>query len=165
MFDYVLCAQTLEDVRDPVRVCAEMARVGRAGYVETPGAVVELTRGVDSPLWCGWMHHRWLVERNGGDGLVFLAKPHHIHSPLWPAVRSTRLLRKDASSLELEWRGGLPAAERILVDRDELDTALLAIIERDARQDALGSRLRRLAGGAWRAYRSARRLAGRAAAR
>src|SRR3954469_2704253 len=35
-FDFVVCAQTLEDLRDPLWVCAEMQRIGRAGYVEVP---------------------------------------------------------------------------------------------------------------------------------
>ena len=35
-FDFVVCSQTLEDIRDPVRVCAEIMRVGKAGYIETP---------------------------------------------------------------------------------------------------------------------------------
>src|SRR5689334_18099709 len=34
--DFVICSQTLEDVRDPVWVCSEIERVGRAGYIETP---------------------------------------------------------------------------------------------------------------------------------
>ena len=60
-FDFVICSHTLEDVRDPVGVCREMMRVGRAGWITTPAAVTELTRGIESPHWCGWRHHRWLV--------------------------------------------------------------------------------------------------------
>jgi hypothetical protein len=108
-FDFAICSHTLEDVRDPVKVCAELSRVARAGYVETPAAVTELTRGVESQHWCGWRHHRWLVEREG-DGLLFLAKPHHVHSPVWPSVRSPRLLRQGAAEpLRLAWRDALPA--------------------------------------------------------
>jgi hypothetical protein len=44
MFDYVICSHTLEDIRDPVRVCREIARVGKAGYIETPGGAIEVTR-------------------------------------------------------------------------------------------------------------------------
>src|SRR4051812_35264387 len=81
-FDFALCSQLLEDVRDPVRVCEEMTRVAKAGLVVSPGAVVELTRGIESPYWCGWRHHRWLLEHDD-DGILFLGKPHHIHSPEW----------------------------------------------------------------------------------
>src|SRR4051794_29855952 len=39
--DFVVCAHTLEDVRDPLWVCAEMSRVARAGYVEVPSMLEE----------------------------------------------------------------------------------------------------------------------------
>ncbi len=94
-FDFAICGQTLEDVRDPLTACAEMSRVGKAGYVESPHAAIELTRGVESPLWCGWGHHWWLVLREG-PGLVFMMKPHHIHSRFWPAIASPRLLTPEA---------------------------------------------------------------------
>src|SRR5215204_5526988 len=35
-FDYAVCSHTLEDLRDPVYVCAELNRIARAGYVEVP---------------------------------------------------------------------------------------------------------------------------------
>jgi hypothetical protein len=34
--DFVVCSQTLEDVRDPLWVCSEMIRVAKAGYIEVP---------------------------------------------------------------------------------------------------------------------------------
>lgn len=161
MFDYVICAQTLEDVRDPVRVCEEMGRVGKAGYIETPDAAVELTRGIDSPHWCGWMHHRWLVELESG-GVTVTAKPHHIHSPLWPAIRSPRLLlRGGGATLELEWAGTLTARETILVEREAVDAHLLGIVRRSARPDSLGAVRRRVRAASAGVYRIGRRTAGR----
>ena len=32
-FDFVICSHTLEDLRDPIRVCEEMSRVGKAYFV------------------------------------------------------------------------------------------------------------------------------------
>src|SRR5947209_20356182 len=32
-FDFALCVTTLEDIRDPIWVCSELARVARAGSV------------------------------------------------------------------------------------------------------------------------------------
>jgi hypothetical protein len=37
----------LEDMYNPFPICAEMSRVAKAGYVETPSPVAELCRGVD----------------------------------------------------------------------------------------------------------------------
>lgn len=76
MFDFVVCSHTLEDVRDPLRACSEMIRVGRAGYIETPSRVGE------SILWNGLIgaaHHRWLVE-TVGNRLVFRMKHHFLHT-------------------------------------------------------------------------------------
>lgn len=60
MFDFVVCSHTLEDIRDPIRVCEELMRVARAGYIETPSRLVEQTRDFSGMV--GASHHRWLVE-------------------------------------------------------------------------------------------------------
>jgi SAM-dependent methyltransferase len=76
MFDFVVCSHVLEDVRDPLRVCAEMMRVGRAGYIETPSRIGE------SILWNGMVgaaHHRWFVEAEG-QTLRFRMKHHFLHN-------------------------------------------------------------------------------------
>ncbi|NQW05123.1 MAG: methyltransferase domain-containing protein [Acidobacteria bacterium] len=39
--DFVICSQTLEDIRDPLWVCQEMMRIGKRGYIETPSRVAE----------------------------------------------------------------------------------------------------------------------------
>jgi SAM-dependent methyltransferase len=157
MFDYVLCMQTLEDVRDPVRVCEEIARVGRAGYIETPSAATELTRGVQSPHWCGWQHHRWLVEEEDG-GLAFFGKPHHVHSPLWPAVRSPRLLSQPArDEFRFEWDGTFAAHEVVLHDAADIDRYLLRVVRDSARPDRVGDAVRAARTHASAAYRGGRR--------
>ena len=73
-FDFVLCSHLLEDVRDPIAVCREINRVGKAGYIETPSRLREifskdrlfsllLLRG--SMPEVGFYHHRWFVEAAG----------------------------------------------------------------------------------------------------
>jgi hypothetical protein len=161
MFDYVVCSHTLEDVRDPIGICLEMMRIGKAGYIETPPAAIELTRGVQSPDWCGWQHHRWMVEP-WDRGLVFFAKPHHIHSPLWPAIRSPRFLLAGASeALRFEWSGPFPVREKILVDADDVERELRRIVVSSTRPDRIGTAMRRGRRGAAILYRAARRAAGR----
>jgi hypothetical protein len=157
MFDYAICTQTLEDVRDPIGICVEMMRVAKAGYIETPPAAIELTRGVQSPDFCGWQHHRWMVEQVEG-GLVFIAKPHHIHSPLWPAIRSPRFLIAGASeALQFEWKGSFPVREEIRIDAADIDRELRRIIDSATRPDPLGTAIRRGRQGATTLYRAARR--------
>lgn len=78
-FDFVVCSQMLEDVRDPVRACAEMIRVGRAGYIETPSRLMEHVLGLERPGMAGYCHHRWLVQIEGAT-VSFRHKPHFLHT-------------------------------------------------------------------------------------
>jgi hypothetical protein len=130
-FDYVVCTFTLEDVRDPIGVCREMSRVGRAGYVEVPTVLDELTwqnPEASGGPWVGHRHHRWLCSLDSDD-LVFLSKFHSLHSS-W----RTRVPRRWASELSIEervlaheWRGELRARERPAIDsypEDELERSI-----------------------------------------
>jgi hypothetical protein len=73
--DFVFCRHTLEDMYDPFSLLAEMNRVGKAGYIETPSPIAEFVRGVDgAPAeWRGYHHHRWVVWTHG-DTLNFVTK-------------------------------------------------------------------------------------------
>lgn len=74
-FHFVYCRHVLEDMANPFHLVAEMSRVAKAGYIETPSPICELTCGVDgnAPPWRGYNHHRWFVWDNGGE-LTFLSK-------------------------------------------------------------------------------------------
>ncbi len=115
-FDFSVCAQTLEDVRDPVWVCSELARVSRAGYVETPSRLEEQAIGVHGD-WAGWTHHRWLVDRSDG-GLVFVHKPHMLAAR--PELCLTRAQWEDLRSRGASRKpllGGLAPGPRAGVSR------------------------------------------------
>ena len=129
-FDFVLCSHTLEDVRDPVRVCAEIARVGRAGYIETPSRLEEQTLGLQGP-WVGWSHHHWLVDV-AGDRIDFVFKPHVIHgraSDQFPAEFGAQLSARERVEV-LWWTGSFEFRERFFADKEELN-AYLADFVRD----------------------------------
>lgn len=74
-FDFVLCRHMLEDMFNPFHVCEEMSRVAKAGYIETPSPIAELTRGVDggAPQYRGYHHHRFIVWEWSGQ-LNFVSK-------------------------------------------------------------------------------------------
>jgi SAM-dependent methyltransferase len=81
-FDFVVCSNLLEDVRDPIFVCRELCRVGAAGYIETPSRTREiyskqrwfvLRRMLGELPEIGFYHHRWFVEADGSH-LRFTAK-------------------------------------------------------------------------------------------
>ena len=72
-FDFVLCKQTLEDLRDPVWVCQEMMRVGKSGFIEVPHRVIESIPGLERTRYCGYSHHHWLCEVTDA-GIEFIFK-------------------------------------------------------------------------------------------
>jgi SAM-dependent methyltransferase len=71
-FDFAICSHVLEHVENPERAVAELERVARRGYIETPSASWEKLAGFD--------FHRWMVSRDG-DRLVFVAKRDPIEDP------------------------------------------------------------------------------------
>lgn len=63
--DYLYCSHVLEHMQDPAAACAEIVRVAKAGYIETPTLTKDLLFG-----WAGECGHRWHVTRTG-NRLVF----------------------------------------------------------------------------------------------
>lgn len=111
-FDFSICSHTLEDVRDPLGVCAELMRVSKRGYIETPSRLLETCRGVESPAFAGLSHHRWLVE-DLGNHLRFTMKYHMLHGDrrlsFPPSFR--RRLSAAESTLCFFWDGGFTFSE------------------------------------------------------
>ena len=103
-FDFAVCTR-LAELRDPVGVCAELARVARAGYVELPVIEAELAGG----------DGRWLCDV-GDAALVFTAKAAAVHTD--PRVRVPRrridALEPAERVLALFWEDRLPARERLV---------------------------------------------------
>jgi SAM-dependent methyltransferase len=54
-FDFVYCAHILEHVDSPIRACAEIMRIGKRGYLETP------TMGEDILFAWAKDRHKWHV--------------------------------------------------------------------------------------------------------
>jgi len=114
-FDYAICSHTLEDIRDPIWVCSEMSRVAKRGYIECPSRAIEQSVGIESPLYAGYYHHRWLVDVEKG-GLSFRIKPHNIAafnecvvSNLMPG----QCIAPQCARLSLEWADKVSCREII----------------------------------------------------
>jgi SAM-dependent methyltransferase len=92
--DFVICSHTLEDIRDPLKLCAEIIRVGRRGYIEVPSRTAESVLGAEEKTYAGYFHHRWLVDIKGSE-IIFRAKPHLLHAswklhlPVWYGKKMT----------------------------------------------------------------------------
>lgn len=123
-FDFAICSHTLEDVRDPIWVCSELARVAKAGYLETPSRLEEQSFGIQGP-WVGWGHHLWMMELVEG-GVEFVLKHHVVHGRV-----TDHFPRSFWDDLALEervtycfWEGGFEARERMIDSAEELDAYL-----------------------------------------
>ena len=124
-FDFVICSHTLEDLRDPIGVCAEIVRVGKAGYIEVPSRLEEQAWGVAGPF-AGWSHHRWLIDLIDGERLEFVHKPHAIHAlPQAQIPHGTyEALAPEQRVIRLFWTGSFDFAERTIFDQAEHDAYL-----------------------------------------
>src|SRR4051794_28968841 len=123
-FDFAICSHTLEDVRDPVRVCEELQRVAKGGYIEVPSRLEEQTVGVNGD-WPGWAHHRWLCDVDE-RGIQFVHKSHALSGqpqftiPL--SYTDSRPLAERRSTLW--WEGSFACGERVIMSGDEMDEYL-----------------------------------------
>jgi hypothetical protein len=127
-FDFAVCAQTLEDVRDPLRVCAELVRVANAGYIEVPSRLLEQGFQAQGP-WVGFGHHRWLIDIADG-AIEFVFKHHVIHgrpSYQFPAGFASSLSEEQRAQC-LFWEGSFEARERMIDSADELEEYLAGVV-------------------------------------
>jgi SAM-dependent methyltransferase len=132
-FDFVICSHTLEDVRDPVWVCSEIARVGRAGYIEVPSRLEEQTWGIAGE-YVGWPHHHWLIDVDGWS-IQFVFKTHALHAnPTYQFPHEFwRSLSEEEKVQSLWWEGGFEASERVLFEeREETTEYLRGFVERES---------------------------------
>jgi hypothetical protein len=139
-FDFAVCSHTLEDVRDPVWVAAELQRIAQAGYIEVPALREELTYGIQGP-WVGWGHHHWLVLVDDSQ-LRFVFKHHVVNRPGSHLPAGTMDTTPPAQRVQmLWWEGSFDAAETFMLTAAELD----GFLERSAQSDGArtGRRLRR----------------------
>ena len=144
--DFVICAHTLEDVRDPVWVCSEMNRIAKAGYIEVPSRLEEQSWGVGGD-YVGWSHHRWLIDVADGH-IEFVLKLHSLpaHEDQHFPAGFWHTLDEAARVQGMWWEGGFSYRERIFLDEDESNRYLAEAVQRE--MAARGVSDRRALGGA-----------------
>jgi hypothetical protein len=130
-FDFVICSQTLEDLRDPIWVCEEVRRVGKAGYIELPSRLEEQTWGIHG-RWVGWSHHHWLADVSD-DHIDFVFKHHIIHAR--PRARFPLGFHETLSAAErvqqLWWTDTFTVRERALMTPEETDDYFESFVARE----------------------------------
>jgi hypothetical protein len=159
-FDFAVCSHTLEDVRDPIRVCEELVRVAKAGYVEVPSRLEEQSP-MDGHPGIGWTHHRWLIEVDQAVPRVEFVFKHGVvfaderaHFP--PGFHAT--LSDEERVSTLWWDGSFEARERVMTSAEELDPYLFGFVEAELRRRGIErpGRAKRLAQRTQRALSSLR---------
>lgn len=109
-WDYVYCRHTIEDSWNPFAMCAEMSRVGKRGYIETPSPFAELCRGVDgsAPAFRGYHHHRFIVWADESQ-LKFVSKYPLVEYLAAPDERLAGMLRAGAKywNTYFTWEGSI----------------------------------------------------------
>jgi hypothetical protein len=130
-FDFSVCSHTLDDIRDPIKVAAELARVSKAGYVEVPSRAREIfVKDRFSRLKMifgkipeiGFQHHRWYCELHGEE-FEFYYKG--LEVGLDPARYITRealgrKMTEAESGLGLFWSDSFSAKEVIFFSDESL---------------------------------------------
>jgi hypothetical protein len=138
----------LEDVRDPIWVCAELQRVAKAGYIEVPSRILEKCLGVENPTYAGYVHHRWLVDISG-NRIAFFMKPHDLHSlkaAIVARIGATQQLNPRYEIASLEWSGSFDYGETMLFAESEIERNLVEFAARSRRlSELLVSRCQRAA--------------------
>ena len=121
-FDFCFCSHLLEDVRDPLPVCAEMVRVSKAGYIEMPSRDREifckvrfawLKKAFGTMPEIGFYHHRWFCEIEGSH-VRFTVKDQRLVLDREAYITRGELGRKlteDESGVGLFWEGGFTSEE------------------------------------------------------
>lgn len=131
-FDFVICSQTLEDIRDPLFLCSELQRVAKRGYIEFPSEKAELTLGISNNRYCGYYHHRWLIHIEK-EKLLFRFKPHFIHTH-WKFHFPKRYLSnlpENKRAAYLFWENSFKFGEVIQISRDKVQDYIFNIIKKE----------------------------------
>ncbi len=98
-FDFSICTQTLEDLRDPIFVIKQLKRISSMGYISTPNKHIEFSNPTSS-MWLGYAHHRWIfsVKEKGANSFLFII-------PKWPCVEYFNSKKKSFSFMLGQYRG------------------------------------------------------------
>jgi SAM-dependent methyltransferase len=128
-FDYVICKHVIEHLRDPAKGLAELARVAKRGYIESPSLAGEVL--------FGWSFHRWVLSLEDG---VLVFTPKNWANPLGGTFHDLAKtdflfklwlkLRRPLFHTVLEWEGKIPFHVRKQSFADTRQAHLASFVER-----------------------------------
>lgn len=72
-WDFCICTHVLEDIRNPGYVIDKILRNFNVGFISMPNKHTEMSH-VESPLYLGYCHHRWIYTIADNEELRAIAK-------------------------------------------------------------------------------------------
>jgi SAM-dependent methyltransferase len=143
--DCLICSHTLEDLRDPIRVCKEINRVAKAGYIEVPSRRMESIRDLEHPGYPGYYHHHWLVEIQDQEITFRFKTPLLCSSWRYTFPRSyVRRLRPEDRVSCLFWEGAFAYREVVQLSEEKVAQELESFARQHYRYPAWRYALERL---------------------
>jgi len=123
-FDFLVCSQTLEDLRDPIAVCKELKRVSKAGFISCPTRAQEssskiFNRSKIEKDLIGYYHHRWFVEIES-DCLVFIHKNDILYNN-----KNLVTNKVGQKNLNFFWNQNFKFKEKIINKKNSIDDCLV----------------------------------------
>jgi len=116
-FDFVVCAETLNHVKDPIGACKEIIRVGKRGYIEIPSALTEVFISHPEHLWVAlWNGSKLMFIKNNfpENTMAILDKGAvnpksvnlHIQKEAWRIIQEKVSAKcREAIYIEFVWDG------------------------------------------------------------
>lgn len=98
VFDYLICQHVLEHANDPTVFIAEITRVSKRGYIETPSRFHEM-------IYAPKHYHRWVLDYRNGQLIIapkdesFINHVGLIFTELWRRHPSFRSFHQSAPEL------------------------------------------------------------------
>lgn len=72
-WDFCICTHVLEDIRDPRFVIDKITKHFKGGFISVPNKHTEMSH-IESPLYLGYCHHRWIFTLAENNILRAIAK-------------------------------------------------------------------------------------------
>jgi hypothetical protein len=119
-FDYVIASHILEHMDDPVSFAAELQRVGKAGYIETPTVLCESLTPFKFHLWYVWSSGNKILMKSKTKPIEFQALAEQGRTFI-KDVRITKHWWSDHFFMRFFWKDGFEL-EVIMVESGKVQS-------------------------------------------
>jgi len=100
-------------------VCSELMRVSKAGYIEVPSKLYEMTFNLEAKGLSGACHHRWLIDVFENK-IRFTFKHFYVHYPFINKNKRHLDTHHNEMLLRIEWQDKIEFFENWLLSGKEI---------------------------------------------